>query len=108
MRHLTTQDVTAGLRVIYLGSASAGDVLDGELRASGRILMPGHPGTIREILGLQHVIVQFVGLEAEPVSWAVGFGCDELSGVYPSLGFPTDQEWDVAITSGWWGATEGK
>lgn len=68
--------------------------------------MPHHPGVIREAQNRQHVLVSFRGLEEEPVSWGVGFGHDESSGIYPALLLPDSEEWERASHAGWWSRTE--
>ena len=102
MRNLTADDVQIGLRVLHAGTADGGDVLDPARRTAGHVLGERHPGVVLEILGRQHVIVRFVGLEDEPISWAVGFGYDPATGVYPGLLLPQAGEWDAALASGWW------
>ena len=102
MRPLTVEEVTVGMRVLFAGGADAGDVLDERKRAAGHILVEHHPGVIRELLGTQHVLVDFVGLEDEPVSFGVGFGYDEETGIYPGLLVPGESEWQDMISAGWW------
>jgi hypothetical protein len=83
--NVTIADLRDGLLVEYLGSEpDRGDVLGERLRAVGMALYPGHPGRVSDAT-MQHVRVAWVGLEDEPVSYAVGFSCDE-SGRYAGLG----------------------
>ncbi|GAB3078959.1 hypothetical protein GCM10027053_49110 [Intrasporangium mesophilum] len=102
MRPFTVGDLAVGTRVLYNGPEESGDVLDERRRAEGRVLIEHHPGTIRVAAEPQHVLVDFLGLEDEPVSWAVGFGYDETTGLYPGLLIPDDADWEAAVRSGWW------
>lgn len=65
--------------------------------------MNRHPGTIREFLGpgVNHCIVQFIGLEDEPASNMVGFDHRD-DGTYLGLLLPTELEWSQAVADGWW------
>src|SRR6476661_8227271 len=102
MRRLSADELSVGLPVLYAGAKSSDDILDPERRRVGHVLMPGHPGTIREIENVHHVVVAFLGLETEPISWGVGFGCDERTGIYPGLLIPEPDEWERAVSDGWW------
>lgn len=63
--------------------------------------MPGHPGVVTSIDPLTHVLVAWLGLESEPVSWGVGHNPDNM-GRYPHLGLVADDEWEAAARHGWW------
>ena len=67
-------------------------VLDGNLRAIGMVLYPGHPGRVWSTL-TQHVQVTWVGLEDEPATYALGFSLpSDGATCYPSLGLLTEDE----------------
>jgi hypothetical protein len=102
MRSLSADDLSVGLRVLYAGPMSSDDVLDPDRRRMGHVLMPHHPGLVREAESEHHVVVAFRGLEDEPISWGVGFGCGEQTGVYPGLLLPDADEWERAVAGGWW------
>lgn len=97
-----------GQRVLYAGPADLLGIADAELLRRGHILIPHHPGVVQKSYGpgVNHCIVQFVGLEEEPISFAVGF--DHLEdGTYPGLLVPTEGEWQQALSSGWCTSTPG-
>jgi hypothetical protein len=106
MRSLSINDLSVGLSVLYAGGQDEGDVLDPERRRLGHVLMPHHPGVIREVQNRHHIQVSFRGLEEEPVSWGVGFGYDESTGIYPGLLVPDANEWERASHAGWWSRTQ--
>ncbi|WP_162801970.1 hypothetical protein [Ornithinimicrobium murale] len=91
------------MSVLYAGEDDASHVLDPEFVQAGCLLRHRHPGVIRAIYGpgVNHCIVQFIGLEDEPISTMFGF--DHLEdGRYPGLLAPTEAEWERALGSGWW------
>ncbi|XAS78079.1 hypothetical protein V3G39_08610 [Dermatophilaceae bacterium Sec6.4] len=65
--------------------------------------MPRHPGVINSFVGpgLNHCLVDFFGLEEEPISFAVGHDHDQ-DGFYWGLIDPTEDEWKIAAATGWW------
>ncbi|WP_377642324.1 hypothetical protein [Oryzobacter terrae] len=104
MRVLTESEVRVGARVLYGGEASERDV-SAAAAEHGHILISGHPGVIAHIHGPGncHVVVEFIGLEAEGIS--VGVGWDPIAdGTYPQLFVPENAEWERALTAGWWAA----
>lgn len=105
---LNAQQAVIGKRVLYAGSEpDAGDVTSADLLVRNQVLMPHHPGLITGFVGpdLNHCLVGFVGLEQEPISFAVGFDHDE-HGFYRGLIDPTENEWHSAVATGWWTASE--
>jgi hypothetical protein len=54
----------------------------------------GHPGVIRDAT-VQHVLVDWVGLEDVAESLWVGYSVDEESDRYPGLGVLSAQEYEV-------------
>ena len=93
---MTVADLRVGLAVEYLGDKpDAVGVLDDHLRAIGMALYSGHPGRIWRA-NVQHVQVTWVGLEQEPVSYAVGFSSRDLSAQsgYPGLGLLADDTFE--------------
>ncbi|MBO1756356.1 hypothetical protein [Allobranchiibius sp. CTAmp26] len=101
---MNVEQAVGGKRVLSAGlDPDAGDVLTPAFRARNHVLMPHHPGRINSFVGpgLNHCLVDFVGLEQEPVSFAVGFDHDE-NGFYRGLLDPTDEEWQAAMSAGWW------
>jgi len=107
MRHLMVSDVSVGVGVLYAGPGDDADVLDPARRAAGHILKELHPGVIHDATDRQHLIVRFFGLEDEPISWAVGFGHDVVTGDYPGLLIPDQRTWEDAKLAGWWASMEG-
>jgi hypothetical protein len=85
-------DLRVGLPVEFLGEPDPNVVLSDHLRAVGLILFCGHPGRVWSTT-LQHVQVNWVGLEDEPASYAVGFSLpSEEDDFYPVLGLLTEEE----------------
>lgn len=104
MKLLRTDAAVVGKRVLSADTEpDASDVLSQDLRARNHVLMPQHPGVIDQFdgPGLNHCIVQFLGLEHEPISMIVGYDHDS-DGVYVGLIDPTDDEWHTAVANGWW------
>jgi hypothetical protein len=103
MRFLRVDEARVGVSVLYSGDDDASDVLDPDLVRAGCVLKDRHPGVIREFYGpgVNHCIVQFIGLEDEPISTMVGFDHRE-DGHFPGLLVPTETEWAQALSRGWW------
>lgn len=103
-RYLRADEVRVGLKVLYAGKDDDAGVEDPDLVRAGHILVHRHPGVIQLFCGpgVNHCIVEFVGLEDEAISTVVGFD-HHRDGHYPGLLVPSDEEWAQARASGWWG-----
>ncbi len=103
MRFLRADEARVGVSVPYSGHDDASDVLDPDLARAGCVLKHRHPGVNREFYGpgVNHCIVQFIGLEDEPISTMVGFDHRE-DGHFPGVLVPTETECTQALGSGWW------
>lgn len=77
---LSEADVSKGQPVVYIGPDDAQGIYEEWTRP--RVLKAGHPGRIFDP-SIQHIRVEWVGLEHEPVSYAVGF-CTNRSEVGPN------------------------
>ncbi|WP_143546739.1 hypothetical protein [Rhodococcus sp. 06-235-1A] len=79
-------DLVAGLPVEYDGPDTDIAIIDES--SFPRVLSSGHPGLVRDPTP-QHIMVDWVCLEHEPISYASGFvadGCEaEEKGVVPGL-----------------------
>lgn len=76
---LAEEDVVKGQCVVYIGPDNAEEIYEDWSRP--RILTAGHPGKIYDP-SVQHIRVEWVGLEHEPISYATGF-CTNRSEVGP-------------------------
>ena len=85
---LAEVDLRKGQAVIYTGPER--EIYEEHTRP--RTLCSGHPGRITDPTG-QHIRVDWVGLEHEPISYAVGF-CLERDRVVPGLSAITESEYE--------------
>lgn len=67
---IATNRIRRGAPVAYRGQDDDRDILNQS--APPALLFQGHPGRITDAT-LQHILVDWVGLEDEPASFAVGF-----------------------------------
>ncbi|ETT28373.1 hypothetical protein RR21198_1025 [Rhodococcus rhodochrous ATCC 21198] len=67
---MATTRVRQGVPVAFRGADTDRDILDPQ--AQPPMLFHGHPGRITSP-AIQHILVDWVGLEDEPASFAVGF-----------------------------------
>lgn len=67
---IATTRVRQGVLVAYRGPDTDRDILNPETRPP--MLFHGHPGWITSP-AIQHILVDWVGLEGEPASFAVGY-----------------------------------
>lgn len=91
---------TVGLRVRWLGEHEYNDVLDPTKRALGHVLMPGHPGTISRTDILAHLMVDWLGLEEEPISDTTGYHA--VKGHYVCFEEISEDQWQEIARNGWW------
>ncbi len=91
---LNVAQLSEGLHVEYLGETNDDDLVTGinDPPPLCDRQWRGHPGVIREPI-LQHVLVDWVGLEDTAASFAVGFSSDER-GLYPGLGVISAVEYE--------------
>ncbi|MEO5609897.1 MAG: hypothetical protein ABIQ92_09585 [Ornithinibacter sp.] len=103
MRHLRASEVKIGQRVLHAGARDDQDVFDPALLRQGHVLEHHHPGVVACFYGpgVNHCVVRFIGLELEPISTAIGFDHDQ-NGCFAGLLFVTDDEWERALSAGWW------
>ena len=101
MRVLGVGEVRRGLKVVWLGPEAGDDILSPDKVEGGGVLVHHHPGVLTSVQPLSHLQVDWLGLEDEPVSFAVGFSPDE-AGTYPALGVVSDERWANLAVSGWW------
>ena len=85
MRPVKASDMCVGLRVAanFCGS----DIpVEERTKADGTSLpfMRGHRGIVKDCSMLDHVLVDWVGLEDAPISFGVGFGVNDYE-EYPGL-----------------------
>ncbi|SUF08979.1 Uncharacterised protein [Rhodococcus gordoniae] len=67
---IATTRVRQGVPVAYCGADTDRDILNPHTQPP--MLFHGHPGRITSA-AIQHILVDWVGLEDEPVSFAVGY-----------------------------------
>ncbi|ELB92780.1 hypothetical protein Rwratislav_12358 [Rhodococcus wratislaviensis IFP 2016] len=92
---MSTSRLARGRPVAYRGTDTGRDILGPGTRP--RVLYQGHPGRITDST-VQHILVDWVGLENEPASFAVGFCPDTITGgwagpVVPGLAELTEDEY---------------
>lgn len=68
--YLAESEVIKGQTVIYVGPDNSEEIYEAWSRP--QVLKSGHPGRIYDPT-IQHIRVEWVGLEHEPISYAVGF-----------------------------------
>lgn len=94
--------IRVGMRVQWLGADSAEGIYSDAFRRQGKILKQGHPGTVRRTDNVDHIQVDWCGLEEEDESIMMGYN-RFANGDYGQLGELTEQEWqDRVRTGGWW------
>jgi hypothetical protein len=94
---LDVNRLAVGVLVEYLGDTvtDEAEVLVGDVSKPLPLcdrLWRGHPGVVREPV-FQHVLVDWVGLEAVAVSLWTGFSCND-SGVFRGLGVLAADEFE--------------
>lgn len=91
-----------GAPVRWTGAPTDRDILDERRRRQGRRLEYGHPGRLTSI-AMPHVQIDWLGLEAEPISFGVGFGPDS-AGRYLRLELLSEEEWSSLLQDQYWQA----
>lgn len=82
---IATNRIQRGTPVAYRGQDTDRDILN--QAAQPALLFHGHPGRITDA-PLQHIRVDWVGLEDEPASYAVGFCPTTVDGGRPGPTVP--------------------